>query len=118
LCSKLENILKKLSENSSQNVLLGGLRGLEKESLRVDSKGRLSQKSHPTTLGSSLTNKYITTDFSEALLEFITPPLSNTWEVLSVLCDVHQFTYSNLENELLWVSSMPCSISDEKPWAN
>ena len=114
MSGKLENILKKLSENSSRNVLLGGLRGLEKESLRVDSKGRLSRKSHPKTLGSSLANKYITTDFSEALLEFITPPLSNTWEVLSVLCDIHQFTYSNLENELLWVSSMPCSISDEK----
>ena len=49
------------------------LRGIERESLRVDHKGRISQKNHPENLGSSLTSKDITTDFAEALIEFVTP---------------------------------------------
>ena len=72
----------------------------------------MSTHPQPSGLGSALTNKYITTDFSEALLEFVTPTFSNTWEALEFLCDVHQFTYDRLENdELLWVASMPCAMT-------
>jgi len=95
------------------NPLAGGLKGIEKESLRVDADGYLSQKPHPRALGSALTNRFITTDFSEALLEFVTPTLSSTWEALRFVCDVHQFTYERLEDELLWVASMPCRIPQD-----
>jgi glutamate--cysteine ligase len=97
----------------------GGLKGVEKESLRVGTNGYLSQKQHPPGLGSALCNQYITTDFSEALLEFVTPAFSNTWEALRFLCDIHQFTYERLGEEMLWVASMPCRIagSDEIPLA-
>jgi glutamate--cysteine ligase len=95
---------------SDSSVLSGGLKGVEKESLRVDANGYLSQTGHPAALGSALTNAYVTTDFSEALLEFITPALSSTWEAQQFLCDVHQFTYAGLDDELLWTSSMPCRI--------
>ncbi|MDX1480326.1 MAG: glutamate--cysteine ligase [Woeseiaceae bacterium] len=94
--------------------LAGGLKGIEKESLRTDSEGRLAETPHPIALGSALTNRYITTDFSEALLEFITPALANTWEALRFLCDVHQFTYSKLGDELLWTASMPCRIPPDE----
>ncbi len=67
----------------------------------------------PSGLGSALTNKYITTDFSEALLEFISPAFSNTWEALKFLCDVHQFTYKHLDDELLWITSMPCVMATD-----
>lgn len=77
----------------------------------MDAGGSLSLAAHPLALGSALTNKYITTDFSEALLEFVTPAFSTTWEALRFLCDIHQFSYANLEDELLWVSSMPCLIN-------
>lgn len=97
-------------EAASDNPLIGGLRGVEKESLRVDSTGHLSQTPHPVALGSALTNRYITTDFSEALLEFITPALGSTWEAQQFLCDIHQFTYAQLDDELLWTTSMPCRI--------
>ena len=90
--------------------LVGALRGVEKESLRVDPTGLLAQTAHPRALGSALTNQYITTDFSEALLEFITPALGSTWEALRCLCDIHQFTYQRLGEELLWTASMPCRI--------
>ncbi|TQR53113.1 AIR synthase related protein, partial [Acinetobacter sp. RF14B] len=41
------------------------------ESLRMQSNGFLSQAPHPRALGSALTHPHITTDYSEALMEFI-----------------------------------------------
>ena len=55
------------------DLLYGGLKGIEKEALRVGRDGALSMLDHPIGLGSALTNRYITTDFSESLLEFVTP---------------------------------------------
>jgi glutamate--cysteine ligase len=91
----------------------GGRKGIEKEALRLDQNGYLAQTPHPSGLGSALTNRYITTDFSEALLEFVTPVYTETWEALRFLCDVHQFTYECLNDELLWVASMPCRIPED-----
>ncbi|MDH3908178.1 MAG: glutamate--cysteine ligase, partial [Gammaproteobacteria bacterium] len=91
----------------------GGRRGVEKESLRVTSDGHLAQTPHPEGLGSALTNHFITTDFSEALLEFVTPALGSTWEALQVVCDIHQFAYRQLGDELLWCASMPCRIPSD-----
>lgn len=93
--------------------LAGGRKGVEKESLRVDKSGYLSRWPHPAELGSPLTNRYITTDFSEALLEFVTPAFEHTWEALRSLCDIHQFTYSRLDDELLWPASMPCRLPED-----
>lgn len=95
-------------------VLAGGRKGIEKECLRIDNDGLLSRRPHPVALGSALTNKYITTDFSEALLEFVTPALTHSWEALRSLCDIHQFTYQNLDDELLWPASMPCVIPEDR----
>jgi len=92
------------------DVLRGGLKGVEKESLRVSPDGFLALTPHPAGLGSALTNRYITTDFSEALLEFVTPAFTTTWEALRCICDIHQFTYAHLGDELLWTASMPCRI--------
>jgi glutamate--cysteine ligase len=91
-----------------------GKRGVEKESLRVTNDGYLAQTPHPPGLGSALTNHYITTDFSEALLEFVTPALGSTWEALQVICDIHQFTHAELGDELLWCASMPCRLPSDK----
>ncbi|MDH5311846.1 MAG: glutamate--cysteine ligase [Gammaproteobacteria bacterium] len=111
---KLVERLKALAANGPSDVLWGGLKGIEKEALRVDDEGNLSNRSHPVALGSALTSKYITTDFSEALLEFVTPAFANTWETLRFLCDIHQFAYAGLDDELLWVTSMPCVIPDDE----
>jgi glutamate--cysteine ligase len=96
------------------DAMYGGLKGVEKESLRVSPDGFLAQTPHPTGLGSALTNRYVTTDFSEALLEFVTPAFATTWEALRFICDIHQFTYSQLEDEMLWTSSMPCRIPPDR----
>lgn len=87
-----------------------GLRGIEKESLRVTAEGRLAKTAHPKALGSALTHPYLTTDYSEALLEFVTPPLETNRDTLSTLCDLHAFVHGSLEAELLWPASMPCII--------
>ncbi len=93
---------------ADSDILNGGLRGVEKESLRISPDGFLAQTPHPVGLGSALTNRYITTDFSEALLEFVTPALGTTWEALRCICDIHQFAYKHLGEEMLWTASMPC----------
>ncbi len=72
--------------------------------------GSISRAAHPRALGSALTNSYITTDYSEALTEIITPPFSNSGDALRFLGDAHAFVYSKLEDELLWSTSMPCAL--------
>ena len=90
------------------------LRGIERESLRVDKKGKISQKNHPKNLGSPLTNKNITTDFAEALVEIVTPPFESPEELFDNLNLLHRFVYSELDDEMLWNFSMPCAFTNEK----
>ncbi len=99
-----------LIEGPHAALLTGILRGIEKEALRITPDGELSQTPHPHALGSTLTHPRITTDYSEALLEFITEPLADVKELLQQLDDVHRFTYANINDESLWVSSMPCML--------
>ncbi|USD21442.1 glutamate--cysteine ligase [Microbulbifer variabilis] len=102
--------LAALSQAKPVQLLKGIRRGLEKESLRVAHDGTLAQTPHAQTLGSALTHESITTDFSEALLEFITPPVATPEEALRILDRIHRFTYSQIGDERLWVNSMPCVI--------
>ena len=110
---RIQNRLKKLINNQQSNALCGGLKGIEKESLRVTPQGKIAQTPHPIGLGSALTNPYITTDYSEALLEFITPPFSKTSEALNFMEAVHSYTYQHLGNEMLWGTSMPCIVDGD-----
>jgi len=89
-------------------------RGIEKESLRVTPEGSISRATHPKALGAALTNPFITTDFSEALLEFITPVHGDIAGCLDELEAIHRFTLQHLDDdEMLWVASMPCPLSDD-----
>ena len=92
----------------------GGLKGLEKESLRVGPDGRLADTPHPERLGSTLTHPFITTDYAEVLLEFITPPQADARTALDFLHDVQRFAYANMNDELLWATSMPCRRGREE----
>jgi glutamate--cysteine ligase len=86
-----------MSLNSEKLQLLSGVksglsqltRGIEKESLRISLDGRLAQTPHPQALGSALTHKNITTDFSEAQLELITGVHASPEECLAELERVH-----------------------------
>lgn len=108
-----ERRLTHLFELNEKRLLDGRQIGVEKESLRVSPSGSISQLPHPVTLGSALTNPYITTDYSEALLEFITPPFEHTRDVLNFLRDTQTFVYGELENEILWATSMPCVVAGD-----
>lgn len=96
-------------------LLQGMLRGIERESLRMQANGFLSQHQHPEGLGSALTHPFITTDYSEALLEFITPPKPSIKETLDFLQTLHTYTYHYLpEGESLWALSMPCMLDADE----
>lgn len=87
--------------------------GLEKESLRVAPSGQLALTPHPQTLGSALTHPQITTDYSEALLEFITAAEEDPEQTLAELDTIHRYAYSQLGDEILWCQSMPSKLPDE-----
>ncbi len=110
----LKNRLKQIEEKGFAPLLKNSLTGLEKESLRVDSEGHISQEPHPNVLGSALKNAWVTTDYAESLLELITPPCERAHKSLDFLLDVETFVYQKLDNELLWTTSMPCVIRGEE----
>jgi len=105
---------KKLQQLASYSYLLkGNLRGLEKESLRVTNQAMISPLPHNKQLGSSLTHPYLTTDFAEPQLEFVTPVFSSNQAALQFLEQLHQWFYQKSE-ELLWSASMPCRLNGEE----
>ena len=92
-------------------------RGVEKENLRALPDGGLALTPHPAALGSALTHPHITTDFSEAQLEFVTGVHPSAQACVDELAQVHQFTYRALQDagdEMLWVSSMPCRLPTDE----
>ena len=105
--------LNTLKNTANLSVLKDIKRGVEREALRISANGQLAQTSHPKRMGSSLTHDSITTDFSESLLEFITPPYARTDDMLDELADIHKFSLDAMDGELLWPMSMPCFIEDE-----
>ena len=94
-------------DESLRPLLIHGLKGIEKESLRINREGSISLSPHPVRLGAALTHPSITTDYSEALLELITPALSDETEVLDSLTDLHKYVCANINDELLLAASMP-----------
>lgn len=95
-------------------LLRGGLKGLEKESLRLDANGRIATSSHPARLGSALTHPHITTDYSEALIELITPAFETAELTLNALSDIHRFVLGHLGDEILLATSMPIGIRGDE----
>ncbi len=108
-----ENPRKSLLSTPLTASLKGIRRGIERESLRVRSDAQLAQTDHPISLGSALTHKFITTDYAEAMLEFITPVSSNAESAYNILADIHSHAYHRVGDELLWPLSMPCRIPSE-----
>ncbi|HXA47057.1 MAG TPA: glutamate--cysteine ligase [Burkholderiaceae bacterium] len=109
----LQRRLALLANDIYRPLLAKGLRGIERETLRVDTRGNLAMTPHPFGLGSALTNPQITTDYSESLLEFITPAEPDIATALTELDAIHRFAYTQLGDELLWSESMPCHLPDE-----
>lgn len=107
-------LVQNLSDANGRAALLGMLRGIERESLRIDETGQLAQDTHPLELGSALMHSRITTDYSEALLEFITPVHNKVDDLLADLTQTHAFSVRHLNGQRLWPVSMPCVVKDEQ----
>eukprot|EP00457_Paulinella_chromatophora_P005239 gb/GEZN01005253.1/.p1 GENE.gb/GEZN01005253.1/~~gb/GEZN01005253.1/.p1 ORF type:complete len:582 (+),score=43.48 gb/GEZN01005253.1/:46-1791(+) len=111
--SATANMQRILSQGDVQHKLLGGLKGIERECLRVDDeKGLLAKTRHPYQWGSPLTHPTITTDFSESMPEFVTPPYSSTADLINHLHRIHRYAANTLaqQGELMWPASMPCRV--------
>ncbi|WP_025598113.1 glutamate--cysteine ligase [Burkholderia sp. WSM2230] len=104
--------LSVLTSGPQRDALLRGLRGIERESLRVTHEGQLALTPHPRALGSALTHPSLTTDYSEALLELITPAEHDVALTLEKLDTLHRFVYAELGDEILWNNSMPGLLPD------
>lgn len=101
-----------LAEADNLSMLTDIRRGIEKESLRANGGGKLAHTPHPAAFGAAMTHPSITTDFSEALLEFITPVSSSIDDTLAELDAIHRFAYRELGEEFLWNASMPCILGE------
>jgi glutamate--cysteine ligase len=111
--TRTQSALQQLREPANRALLNGILRGIEKEGLRATPQGQLALTAHPTGLGSALRHPLITTDYSEALLEFITPPCHRLDTLFEWLQDIHAATQHQLGDEVLWCNSMPCELPQE-----
>ena len=96
------------------NIWLKGLFGVEKENIRVDKNGIISQTPHPAVFGDKLSHAYITTDFSESQVEMITPPLPSIAETLGFLETIHDIVSVELNDEYLWPQSIPPILPNEE----
>ncbi|MFT5790249.1 MAG: glutamate--cysteine ligase [Shewanella sp.] len=101
-----------LSDPTSRQALRSMHRGIEREALRIEKTGHLATDSHPEALGSALMHSRITTDYSESLLEFITPVFENIDELVEDLTYTHAYSVRNLNGQQLWPVSMPCYVGD------
>ena len=110
----LKQRLALLDTPNYRPLLTQGLRGIERETLRVDRHGQLKLTPHPPALGSALTHPQITTDYSESLLEFITPPNADLRLVLYRLQLIHRYAHTKFDDEMLWNQSMPCELPAEE----
>ncbi|WP_298444637.1 glutamate--cysteine ligase [uncultured Ferrimonas sp.] len=90
-------------------------RGIERETLRIESNCHLAQDPHNPALGAALTHPWITTDFSESLLELITPVYQDPDQLLQHLADAHTYVLKNIGDQRLWPLSMPCFLDPNTP---
>jgi glutamate--cysteine ligase len=111
--SQLTRRLALLDDEAHRGLLSQGLRGIERETLRVDAQAQLAHTGHPKGVGSALTHPQITTDYAETLMEFITPAEHDIAITLNRLDDIHRFVYTQLGDEMLWSQSMPCPLPPE-----
>jgi glutamate--cysteine ligase len=112
LTHSINDYISALSAPDALTSLANLGRGIERESLRVLRQGRLSTEPHYPSLGSALTHGQITTDYSETLLEFITPVSQKPETSIAQLQDIQKFVFSEIDGELLWPMSMPCFVEN------
>lgn len=102
-----------LFSNLSNKQIVDANFGIEREGLRVTSDGTLSLTPHPSIFGDKKENPYITTDFSESQLEFVTPVFQNTSDAIDFLDSLYNIAALEIDKEYIWPQSMPAITPDE-----
>lgn len=112
--SNIDTLQKYQKKYGSQSILSVN-KGIEKEGLRVNlADAKLAQTDHDPKFGSKLLHKWITTDFAESLLEFITPVSHSSQETINTLGNLQTYVLKQDDKEGIWPSSMPCILPDDK----
>lgn len=107
-----ENLIRHAADHAS--LLLEFHQGIEKEGLRALEDGRSSLRPHHKNLGHKLTHPYITTDYAENLLEFVTPVFTENDDLLDFLDMIQAFSFKSMDqDELIWPSSMPSLLPED-----
>ena len=106
-------MLNKFKELFMPHELLKGNYGVERESLRVNDKGELSEKEHPSVFGDKADNSYITTDFAESQIEVITPPFKSVEETYNFTNSLYDIVAMEIGEEYLWPQSMPGIVPED-----
>lgn len=106
-------MLRKIKELFTPEELLKGNYGIERETLRADSIGKLSLTPHPKIFGNKTENPYITTDFSESQIEMITPAFDNIDDTFNFLNALYDIVALEIGDEYLWPQSMPCITPED-----
>ncbi|GAA5190776.1 glutamate--cysteine ligase [Ferrimonas gelatinilytica] len=112
--SAYNQVIDRLAQPQWRPALRALNRGIERETLRVDAQCQLAQDPHPKALGAALTHPWITTDFSESLMELITPVYQDPDQLLAHLGDVHRFVLANIDDQRFWPLSMPCFLDSDQ----
>ncbi|WP_255763842.1 bifunctional glutamate--cysteine ligase GshA/glutathione synthetase GshB [Jeotgalibaca sp. MA1X17-3] len=109
------NIQAIIKENTWENLFMKGVFGLEKESQRINEKGIISKIEHPHQFGNRDFHPYVQTDFAEAQLELITPPVDSVEGTMQWLAAIHDVTLGTIpEEEYLLPLSVPVLMPEEE----
>ncbi len=103
-----------LESSKVKDLILQGKIGLEKESLRIDTMGRMAQTAHPF----SVEDERVTRDFCENQTEINTLAYPSAHETVAALDEhnrcVQRALAARPEREYLWPFSNPPYIRDEE----
>lgn len=89
--------------------------GIEVESIRIDSSGRLTNEAYPKALGNQRKNHFIKTDVYQIQSEIITPAARKFLDAMHYLMALNDTLRNALEpNEMLWPLSMPPILPKDK----
>ena len=92
-------------------------RGIERETLRMDTTGQISLDAHSREWGSKLTHPYITTDYAEAQPEMVTGVHETRASLIDELHHIHYEMQRVMaeNNEVMWPFSMPPATEAAHP---
>ncbi|MBP4133957.1 bifunctional glutamate--cysteine ligase GshA/glutathione synthetase GshB [Gallibacterium anatis] len=108
------NIQQLITQNHLELLFQQGTFGIEKESQRIDEKGKIVTTPHPKVFGNRSYHPYIQTDFAESQLELITPPQQSVKDAYRWLSAIHEVVLRSLpENEYISPFSMPLALPPE-----